>query len=98
MKRVYTIVLVITFILFSTKVYSADKEVVLKIEGMDCPICAIAIKRSLKKTKGVKKAKVSFEKKKAWVVVEENTPVKALLDAVKRAGPYSAEVINKTSK
>jgi len=40
----------------------------------------------------VKKAKVSFKEKTGWVVVDDAVTDEQLLEAVKKAGPYTGEV------
>ena len=69
------------------------KTAIIKIDGMTCPLCTTAIKRSLKKTKGVIKAKVRLNTQEATVKFDDkSTSQKELLDAVKKAG-YKGEII-----
>ncbi|MDA8173053.1 MAG: heavy metal-associated domain-containing protein [Nitrospiraceae bacterium] len=66
--------------------YAARHEVVLNIQGMDCSICALAVKKSLEGVKGVGAVKVSLGQNKAWVTTDKSVPDSALIDAVKKAG------------
>ncbi len=56
----------------------------------------MAIRKSLEGVEGVKKAKVSFKEKKAWVVVDEKVRDEALEEAVSRAGGYKGKVVERT--
>ena len=67
--------------------FAEVKIAIIKIEGMTCPLCTTAIKRSLKKTKGVINAKVRLNTQKATVQFEEKiTTKKELLNAIKKVG------------
>lgn len=73
----------------------AENIAIIKIDGMTCPLCTVAIKRSLKKTKGVIEAKVKLNTKKATVKFKEDINSTILLDAIKRAG-YKGEILSIT--
>jgi len=45
----------------------AEKMLVLKVNGMHCQGCANAVGGALRSEKGVKEARVEFEKKRATV-------------------------------
>jgi len=40
----------------------------------------------------VTKVKISFAEKRGWVIIDESVANQQLLDAVSAAGPYKAEV------
>ena len=69
------------------------EKITLKVEGMTCGGCAIGVKKTLEKQKGVRKADVSFEKGQAIAEVEKGK-VKAeeLAAAVTKFG-YKATVV-----
>lgn len=73
----------------------AAQQVVMDIKGMTCELCPLAIKKSLEKVKGVKSVKVSFEEKKARLIVEDAVNDKALEEAVRKAGGYSGKVVER---
>ncbi|GAB6073931.1 heavy-metal-associated domain-containing protein [Nautilia lithotrophica] len=76
-----------------TSVFAAEKIVIIKIEGMTCPLCTSAIKRSLKTTPGVVKAKVLLSTKKAKVVYDDTkTDTSKLLHAIEVVG-YKGKVV-----
>ena len=80
--------------LLSIFLQAEDKNITIKIDGMTCPLCTMAIKKSLKSTKGVKKAKVSLPKKMATVTFDNNeTNSTMLLNAIKKAG-YKGAIEN----
>ncbi len=81
---------------FISSTLFANKIAVIKIKGMTCPLCTVAIKHSLKKTSGVIKAKVKLNTQKATVVFKEDTNSSNLLEAIKRAG-YEGKILNITS-
>jgi mercuric ion binding protein len=74
--------------------FAQTKTAIIEIKGMTCPLCTTAIKKSLKKTKGVIKAKVRLNTQKATVIFDDTkVSKKKLLDAVKNAG-YSGKIVN----
>jgi len=62
----------------------------LKVEGMTCNHCVMAVKKALLKVPGVEKAEVLLDKGEA--VVEGQADPKALIRAVEEEG-YRAEVL-----
>lgn len=73
---------------------SADAWTVkLAVSGMTCAACATSIERSLMQVPGVQSASVSLENEEAVVMVSPGkAPEAELLEAVKKAGSYSARV------
>jgi len=59
-------------------------ETVLKIEGMTCNHCKMAVEKALKGVAGVAEAKVDLDKKEAVVAGSPNRT--ALVQAVDKAG------------
>lgn len=47
------------------------KTVRLRVYGMVCEDCAVTIEKSLRSTRGVKDAKVSFEERRGTVVIDD---------------------------
>lgn len=74
---------------------AAEQQVVMEIEGMTCDLCPLAIKKSLEGIKGVGAVKVSLEEKKAWLTIDESVADAVLTDAVAKAGPYKARIIER---
>lgn len=69
------------------------EKVSLKVEGMTCGGCALGVKKTLEKQKGVHKAEVSLEKGQATVEVEkEKAKPEDLAAAVTKAG-YKTTVL-----
>ena len=62
----------------------------LKVEGMTCDHCVMAVKKALSRVPGVERAEVSLERGEA--LVEGNADPKALIQAVEAEG-YQAEVL-----
>lgn len=82
------------FLLLSLLVLAAaagEKTATIHIEGMTCPLCTTAIKKSLKKIDGVSKAKVVLNTQQATVSFREDVTAQQLLDAIKDAG-YSGTI------
>jgi copper chaperone CopZ len=64
-----------------------DSNLVLNIGGMTCRDCAPRVEKALTGIKGVKSAKVSYERGEATLELSTPAPkAKDLLTAVKRAG------------
>jgi mercuric reductase len=66
-------------------------EHILHVTGMTCDHCAASVKQALLTVAGVTRADVSYPEATARVEVDADTPVAALLDAVRAKG-YGAEV------
>lgn len=66
-------------------------EQILRVRGMTCDHCAASVKQALLRVAGVTRADVSCPDAMARVEVDVDTPVAALLDAVRARG-YGAEV------
>jgi mercuric ion binding protein len=70
---------------------AGEKTATIHIEGMTCPLCTTAIKKSLKKIDGVSQAKVILNTKQATVCFSDEVTAQQLLDAIKDAG-YSGTI------
>jgi mercuric ion binding protein len=72
---------------FALMLNAAQKTAIIKVEGMTCPLCTMAVKKSLKRIDGVIKAKVILNTKRATVIYDDKIASKTkLLEAIKRAG------------
>jgi len=71
------------------------KMVVLKVEGMTCRTCNIAVKIALKKLSGVVEATANYKLGRAEVeyVPEKVTP-KQMIEAINKIGKYKASIYN----
>jgi len=85
------ILLVLPFLLL------AQEEIIIKVEGMHCPLCTTAVKKALKNVEGVEKVKALLETKSATVVAKEGILDKDLLEAVKTTG-YEGVIISHLHK
>ena len=83
-----SLLVIVPFFLFSK-----EQTALIKVTGMTCPMCTTAIKKSLKKVKGVHKAKVKLNTEIATVTFEEGVKQEHLIQAVKNVG-YTGEVIS----
>lgn len=63
----------------------------LKIEGMHCQGCAQTLQHVLKRSPGVREAKVSFEDRAAEVLVDDPQPGAADLVAVIEQAGFEAK-------
>ena len=73
-------------------VLAGDKVAVIEVEGMTCPLCTVAVKRSLKKTSGVLKAKVRLNTHQATVRFRDDLNTSKLLEAIEKAG-YKGKIL-----
>ncbi len=83
----------IAWILLAALTLQADKIAVIEISGMTCPLCTVAIKKSLKKTPGVLKAKVKLNTRKATVRFQDDTEGQKLLQAIEKVG-YDGKILS----
>jgi mercuric ion binding protein len=80
-------------LIFVTVAIAAEKTAIIEVDGMTCPLCTSAVKRSLKMTSGVMSAKVFLNTKKATVVFDDTkTDAKKLLHAIEVVG-YKGRII-----
>ena len=75
----------------------ADKIAVIDVEGMTCPLCTVAVKKSLKKTPGVLNAKVKLNTHKAVVRFKDDVDTDALIEAIEKVG-YKGKVVEVKAK
>lgn len=62
-------------------------EITLRIEGMSCHHCQMAVEKALRSLPGVSRAEVDLEAKAASVVYDsEAVTIEAMRDAVEEAG------------
>lgn len=72
------------------EVIDMKKKVMIQVEGMHCPMCEKNLTRALKESEGVKKAKVSLEKKNALVVFDDAKTDEAKIKAAVNEAGYQA--------
>jgi len=70
---------------------ASAQVVVLDVAGMTCSDCEREISRELQREPGVRQARVSYDKGRAWVAVDRQISTARLTAAVARAG-YKARV------
>ena len=89
----------IVVLLFVTviNISTAEQNVVMEIKGMTCPLCQIAVKKSLAKVEGVRNVQVSLEEEKARLTADESVIDATLIEAVKKAGSYKSKVVERTA-
>ena len=68
-----------------------DVTAEIKVKGMTCGSCAVAVKQALTKTKGVKSAEVSVEKALAAVVYDDSQATERALGQAIDKGGFKAE-------
>ena len=82
----------ILFLALISLSFGANKVAIIDVDGMTCPLCTTAIKKSLKKIDGVSNAKVRLNTKIARVHFDDTkVGEKELLEAVKNVG-YSGVI------
>lgn len=87
MKKTAITLLLCLSTLITTPVLAASQSVTLSVPGMNCAVCPITVKKSLKNIKGVNTVEVNFDNKKAVVTFDDaQTNVEALTRATADAG------------
>ena len=77
--------------LFSGMAMAKEATAKIKVTGMTCGSCVVAVKKALTNTKGVKSAEVSLEKELATVVYDnEQVKEQQLREAINKTG-FKAE-------
>ncbi len=72
----------------------AQEEIIIKVEGMHCPLCTTAVKKALKNVEGVEKVKALLETKSATIIAKEGVLDNDLLEAVKITG-YEGVILSR---
>lgn len=92
-KRVTALVVfALVLALGSVAVSAAGATVTIRVEGMHCGSCASSVEKKLKATAGVEEARVSFEKKEAWVKYDgSKITVAQLREAIDSTGFKAVE-------
>jgi len=94
MKSVLSIFMFTVVIIAGGYAYAGQEKVKLKLENMTCSSCSYMVEKSLKRVKGVSSAEVSFAKKRATVIFDnQTTNKKALIEATSNAG-FPSKVID----
>ncbi|MBI2267762.1 MAG: cation transporter [Armatimonadetes bacterium] len=65
---------------------TADRVIIVQVEGMKAPCCEIIVTKAIQKVPGVKALKVSSLEKKAVVQGTEKLDAKQLVDAINKTG------------
>ena len=86
MRRKIVLALVGALALATAVLAAETKAISLKIEGMNCGMCAKKIEAALMAVPGVKEADVSLLNETAEVEAEPTVTVAALSEAVSKAG------------
>jgi mercuric ion binding protein len=82
MKRLSLLAILLGALHSPQTVWAKDQTVSLTIPTMDCATCPITIKAALMRVQGVSRAKVSYARREAVVVFDNE---KATLDDLKKA-------------
>jgi Cu+-exporting ATPase len=70
------------------------REWKLRIGGMHCIACTLAVKKALLGVPGVAEAKVNFKNEEATVRTDETVTLRAMQDAVAQTG-YTATAVTR---
>jgi copper chaperone CopZ len=70
-------------------------EWTLRIGGMHCIACTLAVKKALLSVPGVKEAKVNFKKETATVTTDETVTLRMMQDAVAQTGYTAMPAVQK---
>lgn len=70
----------------------AAQQINLKIQGMHCIACTVAVKKALNRVEGVQQTRVNFAQQLAVVSAEDTVSLNALREAVAKTG-YRATLI-----
>ena len=94
MKRVLSVIAIVTALSMASAATAAEKTVTLAVNGMYCSACPYIVKQSLAKITGVGNVAVSYEKKTATVVYDDQKTTLAALTAATTQAGYPSHPIN----
>jgi len=89
-KVIVTLVVLLALATAAIAVETGLEKVSLKIEGMDCGMCAQKIESALKGVPGVKEAHVSLLRETADVEMNKGVSMASLTEAVNKVGYHVA--------
>ncbi len=95
MKKIASLYMIVALLLATAVFAGSDQNVVMEIKGMTCEVCTVAVKKALTDVQGVKSVKVSYDEKKARLVVDKTVTDDMLSAAVRKAGEYEGKVIER---
>lgn len=67
----------------------------LRIGGMHCIACTLAVKKALLGVPGVKEAKVNFKNESATVITDETVTLRRMQDAIAQTGYTAMPIMQK---
>jgi Cd2+/Zn2+-exporting ATPase len=76
------------------KIITDDEMLEYRIQGMDCPACAVTIEKSIRKMEGITKVDVNYSTTKMQVVAADSSITDRIQTQVKKLG-YEVEPIEK---
>lgn len=85
MKKILFVFVLLTCA--TVRVHANEREVILDLPTMNCPMCPITVSKALTKVSGVIQVDVSYDTKQATVIFEaQETSIAALVHATTNAG------------
>ena len=94
--KIATLASVLALAVSIAPAFAADRTVTLRVENIDCDLCAPIIRRSLLRVNGVIRATVSIEQNTATVIFDDaRTNVAALTAATTNAG-FPSRLVERT--
>lgn len=95
MKKFFLLSLFLIF-LFNTYLFSQEiplKKAVIKVNELNCKMCAVSVERELRKLKGVKRYEISLDNEMVTVRFDsKEISVEDIIKAIEKTG-YDAEEI-----
>jgi mercuric transport protein len=92
-KQITAVVVFVLVLALSTlNAWAVTRTLTIRVEGMHCGGCATSVEKKLKATPGVEDARVSYEKKEAWVKFDDEKITEAQLrEAINSTGFKAVE-------
>jgi len=82
---------IVSILLLSSLAF-ANKNFVIQVDGMHCPLCTAMVRKAILKVDGVISAKANLKDKRAVVEANDLVTEKQLLDAVATTG-YTGKIV-----
>lgn len=93
-RKIWIVTFALLVLLITVGAWAAEQKVEMKISGMTCSLCALAVHKSLSAVKGVEDVNVSYKEKRARFTADEKVSDDVLMKAVKKAG-YEGTVVKR---
>lgn len=83
--------LLVFLIAFSASAW-AEKQIIVKVEEMNCQLCAYLVNKEVRNVEGVRTSKASIKEREVTIFADEKVENASLIQAIEKLN-YSAKLV-----